>query len=141
MGRGVPHPDQWTLREVGLNGRDRRPPRPVACGAKPVGETPHGLWVTVGPDAFTDATVGSGPEERHYVLLDPATLAEPARFSRVELVDEHRVIVIGNHSREPMELRDLRTGQVYAAGPTPVERLARPPCGVAEPGPPLCSTY
>jgi hypothetical protein len=104
-----------TLREVGLDGRDRRPARPVECGTNPIAETSHGLWVDVGPDAFIQAKVGSSATEQRAVLLDPATLAERATYPRVAVIDDDRVFVLG----ESWELRDLRTGQV-----TPI---ARPP--------------
>lgn len=105
-----------TLREVALDGRDRRPPRPVVCGTKPVAETPHGLWVDIGPDAFVEATVGSSADDHRMALLDPHTLAEKASFPQIEALDEDRVLVTGP---DQWELRNLRTGQV-----TP---LTRPP--------------
>jgi hypothetical protein len=104
-----------TLREVGLDGRDRRPARPVECGTRPVAETSHGLWVDIGPDAFVEARVGSSATEHRADLLDPATLASRVSYPVVEPIDDDRVFVLG----ESWELRDLRTGRV-----TP---LAQPP--------------
>jgi len=50
------------------------------------------------------------------VLLDPATLAERARFPRAELIDDHRVVVVvvvyPDPPRGPLELHDLRAGRV-----------------------------
>jgi len=108
-------PAGCTLREVGLDNRDRRPPRPVVCGTRPIAETPHGLWVRIAPDAFLQARTGTSTTEERAALLDPATLAEKATFPAVEPVDEDRVVVLG----DAWELRDLRTGRV-----TP---LTRPP--------------
>jgi hypothetical protein len=102
-----------TLREVALDGRDRRPARPVTCGTRPIAETPHGLWVDIGPDAFVAATVGTSPDQHRAALLDPATLAEKVSYARVHPIDDDRVLVLGDR----WELRDLRTGAV-----TPLER-------------------
>jgi len=97
------------LREVDLTGADRRPPRPVTCGTRPIAETAEGLWASVGPDAFVAATT-----EAHFdtVLLDPATLTERARFPQAELVDDHRVVVYPDPRRGPLELHDRRAGRV-----------------------------
>jgi hypothetical protein len=117
-----------TLREVGLDGRSRRPPRDVRCGTKPIGETRHGLWVAMGADAFIDATVGSGPSDWNAVLLDPDNFTERRRFPWVEIVDDDRFVAFLDPTYQSMELRDLRTGEA-----TP---LARPtPFGGPVPGP------
>jgi hypothetical protein len=102
-----------TLREVGLDGRPRQPARDVTCGTTPVGETRHGLWVVVGPDAFTAARVTTGPADYHAVLLDPATLAEKLQIPAVELIDQDRILAIG-HDGDPLILRDFATGEVTA---------------------------
>lgn len=102
--------DRCTLREVGLDGRDRRAPRAVPCGTRPMAETRYGLWVRVGPDAF-DAAQGAGLSEQRVALLDPATLRERVRFPAVHLVDDHRVVVASDEFADTLRLHDLRTGR------------------------------
>jgi hypothetical protein len=104
-----------TLREVGFDGRPRRPARDVTCGMTPVGETRHGLWVNVGPDALTAARVTTGPADYHAVLLDPATFVEKRQFPAVELIDQDRILVIDqSQPGDPLTMRDLATGEVTA---------------------------
>ncbi|HEX2357462.1 MAG TPA: hypothetical protein VHI50_13525 [Micromonosporaceae bacterium] len=111
-----------TLREVGPGGGVRRAARPIACGTRPIGETREGLWLSVGPDAFTAAVGGSGPEPEHARLVDPATLAERLRVARVDLIDARRAVVFPETPEGDIELR-----QAGAAGAGAVTRLTRPP--------------
>ena len=110
-------PDRCTIREVGRDGRDRRGPRPVTCGTRPVAETPHGLWVTVGPNAQVAATTATTAADYESVLLDPATLGERRRHPRVDLIDENRYLVVPRERTEPYQLHDQRSGTA-----TPVPR-------------------
>lgn len=103
-----------TLRLVNLAGGDLRAPRQVPCGLRPIIETVHGLWAEVGPDAFAAAAT---PADVDAVLLDPDTLTERLRVSRIELVDEHRVVVFTDRLRDTVELRDLRSGRVTPLTP------------------------
>jgi hypothetical protein len=123
-----------TLREVGLDGRTRRPARDVTCGTTPVGETRHGLWVNVGPDALTAARVTTGPTDYHAVLLDPATFAEKRQFPAVELIDQDRILVIDqSQPGDPLTMRDLATGEVTAIPRPSWFSLRYPRVGPASP--------
>lgn len=102
------------LRQFGFDGRDRGPARPVACGTRPAAETSHGVWVTVGPDAYEEAATGAVTRELRSVLLDPGSLAEKAAFPLVEVIDDHRVLVVGGDGTEPFRLHDLRSGEAVA---------------------------
>jgi hypothetical protein len=112
-------PDRCTIREVGRDGRDRRGPRPVTCGTRPVAETPHGLWVTVGPSAHVAATTVTTSADYESVLLDPVTLGERRRHARVDLIDDDRYLVVPRDPTQPYELFDHRSGTS-----TPVPRPA-----------------
>jgi hypothetical protein len=84
-----------------------------------VAETPHGLWVTVGPNAQVAATTTTTAADFESVLLDPATLGERRRHPRVELIDENRYLVVPRERTEPYQLHDQRSGTS-----TPVPRPA-----------------
>jgi hypothetical protein len=112
------------LRKLALDGRPRRPARPVACGTRPIVESSHGLWVSRGPDAFVAATRSSSNADYTYVLLDAATLAEKLSYPEVRVIDDHRVITMDDAGHEPV-LRDLRSPAVtplrwpgYSPSPT-----------------------
>jgi hypothetical protein len=101
---------ECTLREVDLAGAERRAPRPVECGVRPLAGTPHGLWVQEDVDAFTAAQRAAPPGEA--VLLDPDSLAELARYPAIAVVDGDRVLTFANRYRGgAVRLLDLRTGE------------------------------
>jgi hypothetical protein len=113
-GRGVwllEHGRGCTLREVGLEGRTRRPPRRVPCGGGLLADTPRGLLVWTEP-----AGGGDG-----YALLDPGTGRAVARYPEVHGVVGDQVLWGGPERHAgPFTLTDRRTGARHpVARPTP----------------------
>jgi hypothetical protein len=95
------------LREVGLDGRPRRPARPFPCTTRLVGETSAGLLVMTGPSAD-----GS---DWHSVLVEPAGRAT----SRLPVPAAQAVagggrLVLGSaRPGQPLTLADLRASASY----------------------------
>jgi hypothetical protein len=95
------------LREVGLDGRPRRPARPFPCTTRLVGETSAGLLVMTGPSAD-----GS---DWHSVLVEPAGRAT----SRLPVPAAQAVagggrLVLGSaRPGQPLTLADLHGGASY----------------------------
>ncbi len=99
-------PTHCTLREVGLDGRPRRPARPIPCTTELVAETSAGLLVTTGSSAD-----GSG---WHSALVDPAGGTTRLRFPLARAVADHGHLVLGGaDQRHPLTLADLRSGASY----------------------------
>jgi hypothetical protein len=96
------------LRRIAFDGRAGQG-RAVACGTRPIVETPHGLWVSRGPDAFVAATQFTSNVDYTFVLLDTATLADELSYPEVRVVDDHHVLTMDDTEKEPV-LRDLRSG-------------------------------
>lgn len=123
-GRGVwllEHGRRCTLREVGLEGRARRPPRRVPCGTNLLADTPQG------PLVWTEPAGDDG-----YALLDPATGRAVARYPEVHGVVGDQVLWGGPERHAgPFTLTDRRTGARH--------RLARPTphgwAGLGQPSP------
>jgi hypothetical protein len=99
------------LREVGLEGRARRPPRRVPCATSLLAGTPQGLLVWTEP-----AGGGDG-----YALVDPGTGQAVARYPEVHGVVGDLVLWGGDeHDAGPFTLTDRRTGAHHlVARPTP----------------------
>ena len=95
------------LREVGLDGRPRRPARPFPCTTRLVGETSAGLLVMTGPSA-------DGSDWRS-VLVEPAGRAT----SRLPVPAAQAVagggrLVLGSAGPgQPLTLADLHGGASY----------------------------
>jgi hypothetical protein len=89
------------LREVALDGRDRRPSRRVSCTTGVLAQTPLGLLVWGGP----------GGDGGQVALLDPGTGRVEARYPEVHGVVGD-LILWGGHERHagPFTLTDRRTG-------------------------------
>jgi hypothetical protein len=99
------------LREVGLDGRDRRPARRVPCGTGLMAETPLGLLVWTEP-------AGDGTKA---ALLDPGTGRVKARYPEVHGVVGD-LVLWGDHERNagPFTLTNRRTGARHPVPrPTP----------------------
>jgi hypothetical protein len=97
------------LREVGLDGRERRPARRVPCGTGLMAETPLGLLVWTEP-------AGDGTQA---ALLDPGTGRVKARYPEVHGVVGD-LVLWGEAERNagPFTLTNRRTGARH-----PVPRL------------------
>jgi hypothetical protein len=113
-GRGVwlmEHGRRCTLREVGLDGRARRPARRVPCTIGLLAETPLGLLAWTEPAA----------EGEQGALLDPSTGRVVARYPEVHGVVGDLVLWGGHeHEAGPLTLTDRRTGARHpVARPTP----------------------
>jgi hypothetical protein len=112
-GRGVwllEHGQRCLLREVGLDGRNRRPPRRLPCAAGPLADPPLGLLV--GVEASGD---------RRHALLDPDTGRVVARHPEIHGVSGD-LVLWGDHEEHagPFTLTDRRTGARHpVARPTP----------------------
>ena len=113
-GRGVwllENRRRCTLREVGLDGRARRPPRTVSCSIGPLAETPLGLLVWTGPSAAGEQTA----------LLDLGTSRVLARYPEVHGVVGD-LVLWGGHERHagPFTLTDQRARTSHRVSrPTP----------------------
>ena len=91
-GRGVwllEHGRRCTLREVGLDGRARRPARRVPCTIGLLADTPLGLL------AWTESAAGGEQD----ALLDPGTGRVVARYPEVHGVVGD-LVLWGDHERE-----------------------------------------
>jgi hypothetical protein len=96
-------PTRCTLREVGLDGRPRRPARPIPCTTELVAETSAGLLVTTGSSAD-----GS---DRHSALVNPAGGTTRLRFPVAQAVGGHGHLMLGSaDQRHLLTLADLRSG-------------------------------
>jgi hypothetical protein len=116
------HGRRCTLREVGLDGRARRPARRVPCTIGLLADTPLGLL------AWAGAAAGG---ERD-ALLDPGTGLVAARYPEVHGVVGD-LVLWGDHERNagPLTLTDRRTGARHpVARPTPHGRAG---LGLASP--------
>jgi hypothetical protein len=91
-----------TLREVGLDGRPRRPARRVSCGIQPREETPLGLL------AWTSAPDRNGPVTS--ALLDPDDGRPLLRFPQIHAVVGELVLSSGAGDQGPFTITDRRTG-------------------------------
>jgi hypothetical protein len=100
------------LREVALDGRDRRPPRRVPCTTGLPAETPLGLLV------WTEQPEDGGQA----ALLDPGTGRVEARYPEVHGVAGDLVLA-GDFDRFGKGLAVWRPGQARLA----VRRLPSPP--------------
>jgi hypothetical protein len=127
-GRGVwllEHGRSCTLREVGLDGRARRPPRRLPCSGGLAADTPQGLLVWAEPAGGDDP----------YALLDPGTGRVVARYRYPEVrgVVGDQVLWGGDElDAGPFTLTDRRTGARHpVARPTPHGRAG---LGLASPG-------
>jgi hypothetical protein len=99
-------PTRCTLREVGLDGRPRRPARPIPCTTELVAETSAGLLVTTGSSAD-----GS---DWHSALVDPAGGTTRLHFPLAQAVADHGHLVLGSaEPHDPLTLADLRSGAIY----------------------------
>ena len=96
------------LRRLTLDGA-AGPAHEVPCGTRPIVETPHGLWVNRGPDAFVAATQFTSNVDYTFVLLDPVTLTDELNYPEVRVIDDDHVLTMDDGEREPV-LRDLRSG-------------------------------
>jgi hypothetical protein len=94
------------LREVGLDGRPRRPARPFPCTTRLVGETSAGLLVMTGSSAD-----GS---DWHSVLIKPAGGTTRLRVPAAQTVAGQGHLVLGSaEPYQPLTLTDLRRGTSY----------------------------
>jgi hypothetical protein len=91
-----------SLREVGLNGRPRRPARRVDCDTQPVADTDLGLLVP---------TTGPRPDEPLTALVDPDDSRRLASYPVVHAVAGDLVLWGGEElDRGSFTLSDRRTG-------------------------------
>jgi hypothetical protein len=91
-----------SLREVGLNGRPRRPARRVDCDTQPVADTDLGLLVP---------TTGPRPDEPLTALVDPDDGHRLASYPVVHAVAGDLVMWGGEElDQGPFALTDRRTG-------------------------------
>jgi hypothetical protein len=99
-------PTHCTLRNVGLDGRPRRPARPIPCTTQLVGETSAGLLITTGSSAD-----GS---DWHSALVNPAGGITRLRFPGAQAVADHgRLVLSSAEPRDPLTLADLRSSTSY----------------------------
>ena len=105
------HGRRCTLREVGLEGRARRPSRRVPCSVGLFADTPLGLLVGTEPTSGGDRGA----------LLDPGTGRTLARYPEVHGVAGDLVLEGGPERHAgPFTLTDQRTGARHpVARPTP----------------------
>jgi len=128
-----------TLREIWLDGRPRRAPRPVPCTTQLVAETTAGLLVTT----------GSSPDgaDWHGALVGPAGRLTRLPFPTPLAVAGHGHLVLGGAEPDgPLTITDLRGGaarrlswpSVLAGGDEArVDPDGRPVAvGFADPAPP-----
>jgi hypothetical protein len=109
-----------TVRELALDGRARRPPRPVRCGVTPLLETPHGLWVSEWVNAYSLNGRTVQFTEPTYALLDPGSLRAKVRYEEAFAIGAHHVLTMRD-DETGLVLRDLRTGaSVPLTKPTPM---------------------
>jgi hypothetical protein len=102
------NPTRCTLREVGLDGRPRRPARPIRCTTRLVAETSAGLLVTTGSSAD-----GS---DWYSALVNPAGGLTRLRLPAAQAVAGHGHLVLGSaEPRDPLTLTlaDLHSGASY----------------------------
>ena len=91
------------LREVGLQGRPRRPPRPVPCSTKLLGELPAGLLVATGPS--------KDPWERPVSLLDRRGRRTRLGLPAADLLAATgRLVLTGAEPLAPLTLTDVGRG-------------------------------
>ena len=97
------------LREVGLQGRPRRPPRPVPCSTKLLGELPAGLLVATGPSR--------DPWERPVSLLDRRGRRTRLGFPAADLLAATgRLVLTSAEPLAPLTLTDLGRGASWRLG-------------------------
>jgi hypothetical protein len=92
-----------TLNEVGLEGRLRRPARPVSCTTKLLGELPAGLLVASGPS--------EDPWDRPTSLVDQRGHRTRLGFPAADLLAASGQLVLTSaEPLAPLTLTDLRSG-------------------------------
>lgn len=103
-----------TLRQVGLDGRLRRPARPVLCTTKLLGELPAGLLVASG--------ASEDPWERPTSLVDHRGHRARLGFPAADLLAATGELVLTNaEPLAPLTLTNLRSGASWRLGwPSPL---------------------
>jgi len=98
-----------TLRQVGLEGRRRRPARPISCTTKLLGELPAGLLVASGPS--------EDPWERPTSLVDQRGHRTRLGFAAADLLAATGELVLTSaEPLAPLTLTNLRTGTSWRLG-------------------------
>jgi hypothetical protein len=121
------------LRQIDLTGSIRTAARNVPCGTTPIGETAAGLLLRYGPDAFVEQTE-MVPEDSYRVeMVDPETLTAEFQAARVDLVDEHTVLVFPEPRSAQMLLRDTETGRSRPLPAPPARGIGPPSVGPTSP--------